>query len=186
MQVSGEQEMVNTGINERGISALVNIPEKKTSPVSGLAPQNRLVNAATPNRIKSVEARIISQFQHLELQTNQNKEIVVVYHSPEPAVELFAETPAPAPQANFSAAVLEAARIRLSAGVVADPAVVASAKPEGVPVNTAILIEDAIKQEDQTIFRGIMRRINRVIQDDTEDPDRKFIQVANFQIPVKQ
>jgi hypothetical protein len=53
------------------------------------------------------------------------------------------------------------------------------------PVNTALLIEDAVKDEEQNIFRGIIRRINRVINDETEVPDRKFIQVANFQIPVK-
>jgi len=186
MQVSGEQEMGNTGTHEQGISALVNTPEKKISPVSGFAPQIRHVNAATPNKVKSIEARFVSQSQQLDLQTDQNKEIDVVYHSPEPAVELSGETPAPAAQTNFSTAALEAARIRLNAGVVADAAVVASAMPEGVPVNTAILIEDAIKQEDQTIFRGIMRRINRVIQDDADVSDRKFIQVANFQIPVKQ
>ena len=37
MQVNGEQEIGTTGIHEQGISALVNTPEKKISPVSGFA-----------------------------------------------------------------------------------------------------------------------------------------------------
>jgi hypothetical protein len=185
MQLSGDQEMGNTGIHEQGVSALVNIPDKKTSPVSGFAPQIRQVNAAT-TKVKSVANNFVLKSQQSVLQSDANMEVVTVYHSPEPAVELFSETPAITAQTNFSPAALEAARARLITNPVGNPSTVSIDLTEGVPVNTALLIEDAIKQEDQSIFRGIIRRINRVIQDDKEEPERKFIQVANFQIPVKQ
>lgn len=186
MQVNGEAEMGKTTINEQGITSVVSIPEKKTSPVSGFEPDSGQIIAATSNKVKKIETNFVSQSQQLALQSKENKEVEAAYHSPEPALTRSEETQNVTAQANFSPAALEAARTRLNAIPVVNPSTVASELTEGVSVNTALLIEDAIKQEDQNIFRGIIRRINRVIQDDAEEPDRKFIQVANFQIPVKQ
>jgi hypothetical protein len=89
-------------------------------------------------------------------------------------------------QNNFSQAALEAARLRLSATQPIEAAAVTPDEPDNNEVNTALLIEAETKEEDRSIFRGLIRRISRTIQDSDDRQGQKFIQVANFQIPVKE
>ena len=81
------------------------------------------------------------------------------------------------PKANFSDAVLLAAAERMattSAPMTAEP-------------NTALLISAAMKEEKKSGLRAIIRTINRRLLDQQELPqDQKFIQVANFYIPVNK
>jgi hypothetical protein len=186
MKMNGGHEIEKGNINLTGIAGAIQINENKPSPVSGIEIASKKVIAVSANKVKSVATNFVYKPQQTVLPTDANKEVATVYHSPEPAVELFSETPAITAQTNFSPAALEAARARANANLVAEPIQTESGLSEAAKVNTALLIEDANKEDDQNIFRGIIRRINRVIQDDTEEPERKFIQVANFQIPVKQ
>ncbi|MEN9949803.1 MAG: hypothetical protein RLY85_555 [Bacteroidota bacterium] len=89
-------------------------------------------------------------------------------------------------QNNFSQAALEAARLRLSAPQPIEAATVTPDEPDNNEVNTALLIEAETKEEDRSIFRGLIRRISRTIQDNEDRQGQKFIQVANFQIPIKE
>ena len=50
-----------------------------------------------------------------------------------------------------------------------------------------MLINAAMKEEKKSGFRAILRTINRRLLDEHELPqDQKFIQVANFNIPVNK
>ncbi len=81
------------------------------------------------------------------------------------------------PKANFSEAVLLAAAQRM-----ATTAVPISSEP-----NTTMLINAAMKEEKKSGLRAIIRTINRRLLDEQELPqDQKFIQVANFYIPVNK
>ena len=78
---------------------------------------------------------------------------------------------------NFSDAVLLAAADRMAtsaATIVSEP-------------NTAMLINAAMKEEKKSGLRAIIRTINRRLLNEQEMPqDQKFIQVANFYIPVNK
>jgi hypothetical protein len=53
--------------------------------------------------------------------------------------------------------------------------------------NTTLLISAAMKEEKKSGLRAIIRTINRRLLDQQELPqDQKFIQVANFYIPVNK
>lgn len=53
--------------------------------------------------------------------------------------------------------------------------------------NAALLVTDALKEEKKSGFRAILRTINRRLLNEQELPeDQKFIQVANFHIPVNK
>jgi hypothetical protein len=76
---------------------------------------------------------------------------------------------------NFSEAALLAAAERMAA----------SAAPMASEPNASLLINAALKEDKKTGFRSILRTINRRLLNDHEPPqDKKFIQVANFYIPV--
>ena len=83
----------------------------------------------------------------------------------------------PAPRGNLSEAALLAAAERMAttaAPIVAEP-------------NAALLINAALKEEKKSGFRAILRTINRRLLNEQELPeDQKFIQVANFYIPVNK
>jgi hypothetical protein len=52
---------------------------------------------------------------------------------------------------------------------------------------TTMFINAAMKEEKKTGLRAILRTINRRLLDEHELPqDQKFIQVANFYIPVNK
>ena len=75
---------------------------------------------------------------------------------------------------NFSEAALLAAAERM----VTTAATMAS-EPNTMVINAAM------KEEKKSGFRSILRTINRRLLNDHEPPqDKKFIQVANFYIPV--
>ena len=78
---------------------------------------------------------------------------------------------------NFSDAVLLAAAERM-----ATTAAHMASEP-----NTTMLINAAMREEKKSGLRAIIRTINRRLLDEHELPqDQKFIQVANFNIPVNK
>jgi hypothetical protein len=184
MQTEGNVEQAN-GYSQ-GIAATAPIAVEKPETDSALQPEHNQHITANNNTSKSFKQVHAASPQQVVEVSSINQEIAGTIHPAEPAISLPSEQPSVSVQSNLSPALLEAARLRLSSPIQAEPLQAAMHETEVNPVNTALLIEDAVKDEDQNIFRGIIRRINRAIHDETEDPDRKFIQVANFQIPVKQ
>ena len=183
MQMNGDVEQVS-GYSQ-AIAATVPMPAE--NPVTESKVQidhNRhiLSNQNTRKAGKYVDA---DSPQEVVQVSSGSQEIGGSIHLAEPVISLSSEQPSVSVQSNLSPDLIEAARLRLSSPIQAET--FQAVLPEAAinPVNTALLIEDAVKDEEQNIFRGIIRRINRVIHDETEEPDRKFIQVANFQIPVK-
>lgn len=85
----------------------------------------------------------------------------------------------PAPRGNLSEAALVAVAERntqelMSQGSAAQP-------------NTALIINAALKEEGNSAFRSIIRTISRRLMNEKEgSPDQKFIQVANFYIPLNK
>ena len=78
---------------------------------------------------------------------------------------------------NFSEAALLAAAERMAT----------SAAPMASEPNASLLINAALKEDKKSGFRSILRTINRRLLNDQEPPqDQKFIQVANFYIPVNK
>ena len=78
---------------------------------------------------------------------------------------------------NLSAAVLLAAAERM-----ASTAASIASQP-----NSTLLINAAMKEEKKSGLRSILRTINRRLLNEQELPeDQKFIQVANFYIPVNK
>ena len=184
MQTDGNVEQAS-GYSQ-GIAATAPKAAEKFKTESALQPEYNQHITANNNTRKSVkQLHVVSSQQFVEV-SSISQEIVGTIHPAEPAISLSSEQPSVSVQSNLSPALLEAARLRLSSPIQAEPLQAALHETEVNPVNTALLIEDAVKDEEQNIFRGIIRRINRAIHDETEEPDRKFIQVANFQIPVKQ
>lgn len=184
MQTDGNVEQAN-GYSQ-GIAATAPIAVENPETESALQPEYNQHTTANNNTRKSVKQVHAASPQQVVEVASISQEIAGTIHPAEPAISLSTEQPSVSVQSNLSPALLEAARLRLSTPIQAEPLQAALHETEVNPVNTALLIEDAVKDEDQNIFRGIIRRINRAIHDETEEPDRKFIQVANFQIPVKQ
>jgi anti-sigma factor RsiW len=78
---------------------------------------------------------------------------------------------------NFSEAALLAAAERMAI----------SAAPMASEPNASLLINAALKEDKKSGFRSILRTINRRLLNEHEPPqDKKFIQVANFYIPVNK
>ena len=78
---------------------------------------------------------------------------------------------------NFSDAALLAAAERMAT----------SAAPMASEPNASLLINAALKEEKKSGFRSILRTINRRLLNEHEpSQDKKFIQVANFYIPVNK
>ena len=78
---------------------------------------------------------------------------------------------------NFSEAALLAAAERMAT----------SAAPMASEPNASLLINAALKEDKKSGFRSILRTINRRLLNEHEPPqDKKFIQVANFYIPVNK
>jgi hypothetical protein len=78
---------------------------------------------------------------------------------------------------NLSEAVLLAAAERIAS----------TAAPMASEPNATMLINAAMKEEKKSGLRAILRTINRRLLDEQELPqDQKFIQVANFNIPVNK
>ena len=80
-------------------------------------------------------------------------------------------------KSNLSEAVLLAVAERIAS----------TAAPMAPEPNATMLINAAMKEEKKSGFRAILRTINRRLLDEQELPqDQKFIQVANFNIPVNK
>ena len=83
----------------------------------------------------------------------------------------------PTPRGNLSEAALVAAAERMAT----------TAAPMASEPNATLLINAALKEEKKSGFRSILRTINRRLLNEQELPqDQKFIQVANFYIPVNK
>lgn len=90
---------------------------------------------------------------------------------------IFDASVKPAPRGNLSEAALLAAAERMAT----------TAAPIASEPNAALLINAALKEEKKSGFRSILRTINRRLLNEHEPPqDQKFIQVANFYIPVNK
>ena len=82
------------------------------------------------------------------------------------------------PISNLSEEVLKAAAIRLEPAHEADQI--------ATPINASVLINDANKTNDKKTLRSLARTLSRrILHDEEEDGNAKFIQVANFHIHVK-
>ena len=110
------------------------------------------------------------------LQTTEN--IVEDMRATEASKASIVDAPArPALKGNLSEAALLAAAER-----VATSAASIASQP-----NSTLLINAALKEEKKSGFRSILRTINRRLLNEKELPeDQKFIQVANFYIPVNK
>lgn len=83
----------------------------------------------------------------------------------------------PVPRANLSEAAVLAAAERMST-----MAVQTAAEP-----NAALLLNAALKTEKKSVLSSLIRTINRRLLNEQEpSEDQKFIQVANFYIPVNK
>jgi|1048.fasta_scaffold04392_4 hypothetical protein len=183
MQMNGDVKKVSG--YSRSIAAKVSISTEKPVMVSKVQiDQNRHISVNQNTRKAGKYVRANSP-QEVVMLSSGSQEIGGSIHLPEPVISLSLEQPSVSVQSNLSPELVAAARLRLSSPIQAEPYQEGLTEAGVNPINTALLIEDAVKDEEQNIFRGIIRRINRVMNDETEEPDRKFIQVANFQIPVK-
>ena len=167
--------------------ALIN--PKITSPSS----ENKMVvsTANLPHQEVAVEERTLAQTvssikamgnENPEGQTSIDLQQTIAISIPKvvvpnlPAVSLPQQVSVQ-PKGNFSESVLLAAAERM-----ATTAVPISSEP-----NTTMLINAAMKEEKKSGLRAIIRTINRRLLDEHELPqDQKFIQVANFNIPVNK
>ena len=92
-------------------------------------------------------------------------------------VSIVVASAKPTPRGNLSEAALVAAAERMAT----------TAAPMASEPNAALLINAALKEEKKSGFRSILRTINRRLLNEQELPqDQKFIQVANFYIPVNK
>lgn len=83
----------------------------------------------------------------------------------------------PSMKGNLSESALVAAAERMAT----------TAAPMASEPNASLLINAALKEEKKSGFRAILRTINRRLLNEQELPeDQKFIQVANFYIPVNK
>ncbi len=83
----------------------------------------------------------------------------------------------PTPRGNLSEATLVAAAERMAINAV----------PMSSEPNAAVLINAALKTEKKSALSSLIRIINRRLLNEQEPPaDKKFIQVANFYIPVNK
>jgi hypothetical protein len=82
------------------------------------------------------------------------------------------------PISNLSEEALKAAAIRLES----NSAVI----PVAVPINTSVLISDETKSTEKKSLRSLVRTVSRrLIHEEDEQQDSKFIQVASFHIHIK-
>ena len=167
--------------------ALIN--PKITSPSS----ENKMVvsTANLPHQEVAVEESTLAQTvssikamgnENPEGQTSIDLQQTIVINTPQvvgpdlPVVSLPQQV-AVQPKGNFSETVLLAAAERMATTVA----------PIGSEPNTTMLINAAMKEEKKSGLRAILRTINRRLLDEHELPqDQKFIQVANFNIPVNK
>ncbi len=86
-------------------------------------------------------------------------------------------------RSNFSQDAIAAAEARMNKTT----SIVLPSTP-AVAINTAMLIDAEMNDEPQVPVRGLLRKISRtLLGEDKEDADeKKFVQFAVFQIPVKQ
>lgn len=86
-------------------------------------------------------------------------------------------------KSNFSQDAIAAAEARMNKTT----AIVVPSAPAAA-INTAMLIDAEMNDEPQVPVRGLLRKISRtLLGEEKEDTDeKKFVQFAVFQIPVKQ
>ena len=165
------------------------ISPKITSPSS----ENKMVvsTANLPHQEVAVEERTLAHTvssikamgnENPEGQTSIDLQQTTAISTPQVVVPNLPDVSMPQqvsvqPKGNFSDAVLLAAAERMAtttAHMASEP-------------NTTMLINAAIREEKKSGLRAIIRTINRRLLDEHELPqDQKFIQVANFNIPVNK
>ena len=120
--------------------------------------------------------------ENLERQASIGLQPTTAISTPQVVVPNLPDVSLPQPvtvqqKGNFSDAVLLAAAERM-----ATTTAYTASEP-----NATMLINAAMKEEKKSGLRAIIRTINRRLLDEHELPqDQKFIQVANFNIPVNK
>jgi hypothetical protein len=162
---------------ENNIQHVIGIQQAKNEPdeVSGIAAA--VVSTMTPSKIAGTAAELPDvQKEHGAIQMIENdlQTTNTIDASKASIVDASAK---PAPRGNLSEAALVAAAERMAT----------TAAPIASEPNAALLVTDALKEEKKSGFRAILRTINRrLLNDQEQSQDQKFIQVANFYIPVNK
>jgi len=138
-----------------------------------------VASSVTASTISSMKA---TEVENHDGQTSIDPQQTIAVSTPQLVVPNLPDVSLPQqvsvqPKGNLSEAVLLAAAERLAA-----TAATAVSQP-----NATMLINDAMKEEKKSGLRAILRTINRRLLDEHELPqDQKFIQVANFYIPINK
>jgi hypothetical protein len=138
-------------------------------------------HGAMVNALKVSSVRVVGS-ENPEGQMNNDPQSITANIVPEvdaPDLSVASSTQPVSVQqkGNFTEAALLAAAERIATTVTA-----ISSEP-----NASLLINAALKEEKKSGLRSILRTINRRLLNDHEPPqDKKFIQVANFYIPVNK
>jgi len=136
-------------------------------------------SSATASKVTSMKA---TEVENQEGQTSIDLQQSIAIKTPQVVSADLAAVSSPQQvsvqqKGNFSEAVLLAAAERMATNAASMPS-----EP-----NTAMLINAAMKEEKKSGLRSIIRTISRRLLDEHELPqDQKFIQVANFYIPVNK
>lgn len=132
-------------------------PAKKTMPIT-------IAKSLTSSTSKD---EIISP---IEMQENIQE--VVTMEIPDKVQEITK------PVSNLSEEALKAAAVRLESNN--------TEIPLAIPINTAVLISDETKSTQKKPLRSLVRTLSRrLLHEEEEQDDSKFIQVASFHIHVK-
>ena len=164
-------------------SANAAIPSSKNKMVASTAnlPHQDVVAQASPLFQTASSAKPVGA-ENPDAQTTAELQQTIAINTPQVVLPDLpvASTPqqiSVKPKANFSESVLLAAAERMATTAASMPS-----EP-----NTTMLINAAMKEEKKSGLRAIIRTINRRLLDEHELPqDQKFIQVANFNIPVNK
>ncbi len=182
MQMGGEQGSSSTEATALSTPGTAS-PASENKMVASTANLSNQVVGGRPvaNALKVSSVRVVGS-ENPEGQMNNDLQSITANIVPEvvaPDLSVASSIqPVSVPQkGNFTEAVLLAAAERIATNVTA-----ISSEP-----NASLLINAALKEEKKSGFRSILRTINRRLLNEHEPPqDQKFIQVANFYIPVNK
>ncbi len=186
--ISVQQEKQLSSNPEGAVVSAVDAQEKNIQHVIGIQQVGHKHNAVSaiaagvfaPTTVATLEGTAsqlsVVQKENIGLQTIDN-----VVHDQNPIdasnASIVDVSAKPSTKRNLSEAALVAAAERMAT----------TAAPMASEPNAALLINAALKEEKKSAFRSILRTINRRLLNEQELPeDQKFIQVANFYIPVNK
>lgn len=145
-----------------------------------LPPSPQVSNVVKSNAARPIS--IVSSAGFKKISLSVERELVLQKEEPLIVPEMENQTEetvviASTPSTNLSEDVLRAAESRM--------ALSSPTQQDAVVINTAMIIEASTKTKEQGKLRGLVRKLSRQIFKDKEtDNQEKYIQVANFAIPV--